>query len=1263
MKRFATLKTILMGVLFTSLTPLTVSADVNICSGRFPDPIFLEYVKTFDTNNNGILSDSEIAAVTTIDIINKGVRSLGGIQYFTNLQILRMSDNKVGYLDFTKNTKLKYILCYHNRISHTAMKKMLSTLPTYESGSNTGTIYFRYSTETEATGQNTEAWDYTTANAKGWLGQQWVGNHYENISANSTNTVSVNEANFPDENFRTFIISKYGSTITYDKIDKITELDVSNKGIKSLKGIEKFTALESLKCQSNHIMSLDLSYNAQLNYLNVSFNRLFGTEMDNFAENLPAPIIWINQTSDYGSGKYMTFAGGGNTMTEAQRLVCQSKYWVPYDSSGTSPVSEVLLYINATTFPDENFRYFINKWFGEDGKITEDELETTSLTFNDLHGVIEDARGIEYFENLTNLYMTFHRSKTGGLSSIDVSRNTKLTDLILDSDMLTSIDLSKNTELVYLSLSNNQLSNVTLPASQTLQTICMSYNLLSSINVPDLPNLNTLELQHNNLNSLDVSRCTNLFLLSCNDNNLSTLRMPASTELVVLDCLYNKLQSLDLSKNTGLRALYCSQNRLTSLQLPTSNNLSAIFIDNNLLDEDAMTDFLSQVFSGSISTASSKSILTYSTKDGVLEGNFFSYDLLNMSFDNNWKPKYYNQSGEGKYYDKDNILIPCNVAGNSGSQVTLPIEMVNNKEVSGFSFDLVLPTGVTLTQATVAPDRLPGFTVTTTLKNTDGTLDANIYNIEVLPGSSTDRVQGTSGTVLNVKVQLTEGTADFVRIHNGKLKIPTTDGSTEDYEVGPLSAASPKPHAVLNNNTLTFYYRSKPANGMDIGPFSTINAPKWSINSRTITKVEFDESFANYRDITSTAYWFDGFDKLVSVTGIENLKTINVTDMKYMFRNCKSLSSLDLSTFKTNRVRSMEDMFYNCSNLTVLDLSNFDTESIGELGKMFYNCQNLHTIYCLNRWVSRNFSAQQEISQNLFEGCISLVGGDGTQCVSPNWSSNYAHPYSGGYFTKDVPYAVLSDDNKTLTFYCDQNKESRNGMGVGPFTSSSERGWFSNKGDITHVVFDESMAKCNSISSTAFWFTGFNNLTTITGIKNLNTSNVTSMANMFYTCSSLTSLDVDYFNTEKVRDMSKMFYLCINLQTIVCDNTWNRNTKSDDMFYHCSRLVGNDGTTCPLNNSSTVLQAHPNAGGYFTKKGNVNGGSGGDANVTPADAIMILYHYFGVEQTGFNAAAADLNGDNAITPADAIEALYKYFGSSSGSRATRPAAADNRDPE
>ena len=58
------------------------------------------------------------------------------------------------------------------------------------------------------------------------------------------------------------------------------------------------------------------------------------------------------------------------------------------------------------------------------------------------------------------------------------------------------------------------------------------------------------------------------------------------------------------------------------------------------------------------------------------------------------------------------------------------------------------------------------------------------------------------------------------------------------------------------------------------------------------------------------------------------------------------------------------------------------------------------------------------------------------------------------------------------------------------------------------------------------------------------------------------------------------------------------------------------------------------------RMGDVNG----DDGITPSDAIMTLYYYFNVAQTGFNAKAADVTGDGKVTPADAIEMLYKFFG-------------------
>jgi len=55
---------------------------------------------------------------------------------------------------------------------------------------------------------------------------------------------------------------------------------------------------------------------------------------------------------------------------------------------------------------------------------------------------------------------------------------------------------------------------------------------------------------------------------------------------------------------------------------------------------------------------------------------------------------------------------------------------------------------------------------------------------------------------------------------------------------------------------------------------------------------------------------------LTSFPNISRWKTNNVTDMSYMFYNCKSLLSLpDISKWNTSNVTDMSYMFYNCKSL------------------------------------------------------------------------------------------------------------------------------------------------------------------------------------------------------------------------------------------------------------------------------------------------------------------------------------------------------------
>ena len=164
----------------------------------------------------------------------------------------------------------------------------------------------------------------------------------------------------------------------------------------------------------------------------------------------------------------------------------------------------------------------------------------------------------------------------------------------------------------------------------------------------------------------------------------------------------------------------------------------------------------------------------------------------------------------------------------------------------------------------------------------------------------------------------------------------------------------------------------------------------------------------------------------------------------------------------------------------------------------------------------------------------------------------------------EEPYAVLSENNTVLTFYYDDQKTARGGMDVGPFSWDSDNdktnsGWDEQREVIERVVFDESFANCTTITSTRFWFYEFRTLTTITGLDNLKTDNVTDMAFMFFSCSGLTSLDVSGFNTENVSNMTSMFSDCSDLTSLdVSGFNTKEVTDMSNMFYLCSSLTSLD---------------------------------------------------------------------------------------------------------
>ena len=86
-------------------------------------------------------------------------------------------------------------------------------------------------------------------------------------------------------------------------------------------------------------------------------------------------------------------------------------------------------------------------------------------------------------------------------------------------------------------------------------------------------------------------------------------------------------------------------------------------------------------------------------------------------------------------------------------------------------------------------------------------------------------------------------------------------------------------------------------------------------------------------------------------------------------------------------------------------------------------------------------------------------------------------------------------------------------------------------------------------------FDSLSGLTEIEGLNQVDTSEVTSMEDMFFGCQNLSSLDLSSFNTSNVTDMSWMFNACYKLSSLDLSNfDTAKVTNMSYMFYSCPNL-------------------------------------------------------------------------------------------------------------
>ena len=130
---------------------------------------------------------------------------------------------------------------------------------------------------------------------------------------------------------------------------------------------------------------------------------------------------------------------------------------------------------------------------------------------------------------------------------------------------------------------------------------------------------------------------------------------------------------------------------------------------------------------------------------------------------------------------------------------------------------------------------------------------------------------------------------------------------------------------------------------------------------------------------------------------------------------------------------------------------------------------------------------------------------------------------------------------------------------------------------------DEMFAGCSSLTSldvsnfdtsqVTDMFGMFNSCSRLTSldVSNFDTSQVTDMGDMFKSCWGLTSLDLSNFDTSKVTDMFGMFEYCSSLTSLDVSNFDTSNVRNmSSMFYNCSSLTSLDVSNFDTSNVTNM---------------------------------------------------------------------------------------------
>ncbi len=502
--------------------------------------------KMYATGNNIASIDLSNNPDLTHLFLNENDLSQIDLSLNTDLQFVNLTGNVLTSLDTTNNPQLQYLDLRDNSLTY---------LNTKSGGSVTYYLFLYTNNNSDLNCIVVD--DLTHAN-----------NTYSVDVHTSFSDTYCRYTSVPDANFEARL-----ETLGYDDIsadgqvptaliEVVTSLNVANRSITDLTGIEDFRDLESLVCSNNTFTTFDISSNSNLTSLSAFNCGLTSLDVSN---NLSLSNLVIY----------------GNSLTSL-------------DVSANTQLVNLDLLANQLTELDLSNNTLLQILFVEQNDLSSLDLSAnsalTQLTCN----------------NNSNLsYLNVQNGNNANVTTFAANNNAGLTCIIVDdvaysTTNWTTIDVGTtfsstycryttipdaNFEAALETLGYDDISGdgqVPTTLIETVTTLDVgSKNIANLSGIQDFSALTRLRCHNNSIQNLDLRNNTLLEFIKCDDNNMDVLNLEGLVNFEELVGYGNDFTSFDFSTLTSLRKISLFNNELTTLDLTNNPALAFIRLDNN----------------------------------------------------------------------------------------------------------------------------------------------------------------------------------------------------------------------------------------------------------------------------------------------------------------------------------------------------------------------------------------------------------------------------------------------------------------------------------------------------------------------------------------------------------------------------------------------------------------------------------------------------------------------------------------------------------